>query len=95
MGSSIVNVSRKGWVDALRGLAILLVMYGHCVDNMVGYFVFTSPVKMPLFFAITGYVFKLNEGGGIYFPIIQEGNHPLALSRSVALCTYDTIQGSL
>ena len=63
MGCKIVNTSRKGWVDALRCLAILLVMYGHCIKNMPGYFIFTSPVKMPLFFAITGYVFILGGWG--------------------------------
>lgn len=58
---SLVNDGRKGWVDALRGLAILLVMYGHSVKGLPVFFVFTSPVKMPLFFAITGYVFSVKE----------------------------------
>lgn len=57
----LVNDSRKGWVDALRGLAILLVIYGHSVKGLPDFFVFTSPVKMPLFFAITGYVFSVKE----------------------------------
>ena len=65
MKQNIINSSRKGWVDALRGLAILLVMYGHCVKNMPAFFVFTSPVKMPLFFAISGYVFSV-DGVGWY-----------------------------
>lgn len=52
MESKIVDTSRKGWVDALRGLAILLVMYSHCIGNMPGYIIFTGPVKMPLFYAI-------------------------------------------
>lgn len=65
MELNLINKSRKGWVDALRGLAILLVMYGHTIGNMPGYFVFTSPFKMPLFFAITGYVFVVNNNSSI------------------------------
>lgn len=61
---TLINTRRKGWLDALRGLAILLVIYGHCIKSMPAYFVFTSPVKMPLFFAISGYVFNAeNEVG--------------------------------
>ena len=56
MENSLINKNRKGWIDALRGLAILLVMYGHCAQDFIEFFVFTSPVKMPLFFAISGYV---------------------------------------
>lgn len=60
--SDFINMTRKPWLDALRGLAILLVVYGHCINGMTSYYVFTSPVKMPLFFAITGYVFNVNGG---------------------------------
>jgi len=49
---------RKEWIDALRALAMILVIYGHRVREWNGYFVFTSPIKIPLFFAITGYVFN-------------------------------------
>lgn len=59
---NLINQSRKGWVDALRGLAILLVVYGHCVKNMPAFFIFTSPFKMPLFFAISGYVLIIRKG---------------------------------
>ena len=52
------NQKRKEWVDALRALAIVLVVYGHRVPEWNGYFVFSSPIKIPLFFAITGYVMK-------------------------------------
>ncbi len=48
---------RIEWIDALRALAMVLVIYGHRVPEWSGYFVFTSPIKIPLFFAITGYVF--------------------------------------
>ncbi len=56
MENGLINRNRKGWIDALRGLAILLVIYGHCSQGFKEFFVVTSPVKMPLFFAISGYV---------------------------------------
>lgn len=52
------NSSRRHYIDALRAFAILLVLYGHLVPNFTTYFVFTSAVKIPLFFSITGYVFN-------------------------------------
>lgn len=57
----LINTTRKSWVDALRGLAILLVVYGHCIKWMPLYWIFTNPFKMPLFFAITGYVFNMGS----------------------------------
>lgn len=54
---------RKNWIDVLRALAILFVIYGHLLEKTEHsyiYFVFTSPIKIPLFFAISGYLFKEN-----------------------------------
>lgn len=56
------KTQRKTWVDVLRALAIILVMYGHLADPGAVYYVFTSPVKIPLFFAISGYVFNARDG---------------------------------
>lgn len=53
---------RKQWIDALRAIAILLVMYGHCVKGLNLFFVFTSPIKMPLFFCLSGYLFNIRGG---------------------------------
>ena len=56
-----INIKRKNWIDVLRALAILFVIYGHLLDKSSYsyiYFVFTSPIKIPLFFAISGYLFK-------------------------------------
>lgn len=50
--------NRKEWVDALRAFAIVLVVWGHQIPESVLFFVLTSPFKMPLFFAISGYLFK-------------------------------------
>lgn len=52
---------RKKWLDALRALAMLLVVLGHVCPRARGFFAFTTPVKIPLFFAISGYLFRENE----------------------------------
>lgn len=52
---------RKEWVDALRAIAMLFVVYGHRVGNWTEYFVFTSSVKISMFFAISGYVFNYSN----------------------------------
>lgn len=51
---------RKEWIDALRAIAIILVVSGHCLPGKTDFFAFTNPIKMPLFFAISGYLFKEN-----------------------------------
>lgn len=48
--------SRLDWLDVLRGMAILFVMYGHLYNKQYAFFLFTSPIKIPLFFAISGYL---------------------------------------
>ncbi len=58
----ITGKKRKLWIDGLRGIAMLLVLYGHLVQGLTPYFTFTSPIKIPLFFAVTGYVFNPVEG---------------------------------
>lgn len=41
---------------------MFFVLYGHLCPAWNQYFVFTSPIKIPLFFAITGYVFNDRNG---------------------------------
>ena len=48
--------ARKPWLDGLRAVAMLLVIIGHIDPGTKLYYVFTSPVKIPLFFAISGYL---------------------------------------
>ncbi len=58
-------INRKGWIDALRACAMLIVMIWHFSNNLDYqwvYSIFTAPIMIPLFFAITGYVF--NDCGG-------------------------------
>ena len=54
------SIERYDWVDALRAIAMILVVYGHQVQGLSIYFVFTSPIKLPLFFAISGYLIKVD-----------------------------------
>jgi fucose 4-O-acetylase-like acetyltransferase len=68
--SNIVSAAgkpgRKEWVDLLRALAMLFVIYGHLLAGFghTEYFIITSPIKIPLFFAVTGYVFN-GRGGNV------------------------------
>lgn len=41
---------------------MLFVIFGHHCPEFTEYFVITSPIKIPLFFAITGYVFNGRDG---------------------------------
>lgn len=54
---------RKTWLDFLRAVAILLVVFGHQIPGCTIYFVLTSPIKIPLFFAISGYLLKPHSFG--------------------------------
>ena len=58
MQISLVKGNRKGWIDALRGIAMFLVVFGHSITPPPGYFLFTSPLRMPLFFALSGFLLK-------------------------------------
>ena len=54
--------SRLGWIDCLRGIAILLVLIGHLrIFGRVFPFQiykFINGFHMPLFFMLAGYLFK-------------------------------------
>lgn len=64
---------RKDWIDALRAIAMILVVYGHQVSDWTEYFVFTSPIKICLFFAISGYVFNTSrESKDFLFKLLRQ-----------------------
>lgn len=67
---------RKEWIDILRAMAIIFVIYGHALNddgNVYIYYVFTSPIKIPLFFTISGYLFKSSRGFKEFFTRIFRG----------------------
>lgn len=63
MTALTVKKVRYEWIDALRAMAIVFVIYGHCNPGINVFYVFTSPVKMPLFFILSGFLF--NERNGV------------------------------
>jgi acyltransferase len=55
--SSVQSKKRIHWIDICRGIAIILVMYGHLfASDKSRYFIYSF--HMPLFFFISGLVFK-------------------------------------
>ena len=55
------------WIDFLRGIAIFLVVAGHQKVFDPWFFVYTSPIKMPLFFFLSGLFFRYNDSQSSYF----------------------------
>lgn len=58
-----MNKQRMEWLDCLRAVAMVFVIYGHINNSAWQFFLFTSPIKIPLFFAVSGYLFK--NGGQV------------------------------
>lgn len=49
---------RKNWIDILRALAMFFVVLGHLLPGKTLYHVITAPIKMPLFYILTGYLIE-------------------------------------
>ena len=93
--------ARKNWLDAARALAMLFVIFGHVGNELfansitadAAYFPVLSvinPVKVPLFFAVSGYLFSdKNDNAKRFFGKMLTGRlipyafwaHLWALSR--------------
>lgn len=73
-----MQVKRLDYIDALRGLAILFIVFGHipmyCYhtsEALTSCRSFTSLVQLPIFFFVSGFVLKIKNisnarGGQIY-----------------------------
>ena len=62
MQISLIKEGRKGWIDALRCLAIILVVFGHCAgEKLPCYFLLAGPVEIPLFLVISGYLLNTEK----------------------------------
>lgn len=65
---SNMQVKRFDYIDALRGLAMLFIVFGHipmyCYhtdDNFTSYRNLTSLVQLPIFFFVSGFVFRIKN----------------------------------
>ena len=58
---------RKEWIDVLRAIAIIFVVFGHNAQWCGDFFCYTTPIKIPLFFSISGYLFNVRDGKTLIF----------------------------
>ena len=62
MPLKFIKEGRKGWIDTLRCLAIILVVFGHCAgETLPHYFLLAGPVEIPLFLVISGYLLNTDK----------------------------------
>lgn len=74
---------RLEYLDAMRGVAILFIVFGHIplycygvaeTDSFSSFRLFTSTVQLPLFFFISGFLFSVrslfNKSGGVKFEYV-------------------------
>lgn len=56
------NTLRYDWLDSLRTIALLMVIGGHlCFNGIPVYGVITSHVKLPIFYAVSGFLFSKSK----------------------------------
>jgi len=56
---------RKYWIDSIRGIAMILVVVVHASQKIAHwdiYNIFFGGIMLPMFFAVTGYVFSIRDG---------------------------------
>lgn len=58
---------RMQWIDVARGFAMLLVIWGHLDTEHTIFFTWTNAIKLPLFFAISGYLINIDSSQQIKF----------------------------
>lgn len=63
-----MQIKRFEYIDALRGLAILFIVFGHipmyCYhtdETFTSCRSFTTLVQLPIFFFVSGFVFKIKN----------------------------------
>ena len=67
---------RIQWIDILKGIAMILVIAGHTISGVPRSIIFSF--HMPLFFALSGYTYKLaSDGGGVMHRIRKDCKHLL------------------
>lgn len=98
-----MQVKRLDYIDALRGLAILFIVFGHipmfCYhtgDTFTSCRSFTSLVQLPIFFFVSGFVFKIKNisitrgGGEFILNKFRQLIIPATIIGSIYLISHDS-----
>jgi len=56
---------RVEYLDICKALAIIFVVFGHLLPENYGFHLLTGPIKMPLFYIISGYFFSAKNAGSV------------------------------
>ena len=56
---------RIEWIDALKGIGIILVLIGHCNIENINQYIYLF--HMPLFFMISGFCWNVEKNRSILF----------------------------
>lgn len=82
MSAANISLERIQWIDIARGIAILMVVLGHCIGNLddsVNQFILAF--HMPLFFFLSGLCAK--EENGQFMPFILKKARTLLVPQIV------------
>ena len=62
--SEIRRSDREHWLDFAKGIGIILVVYAHAISRDAYIWVLINQFHMPLFFLISGYLYRTKENWG-------------------------------
>lgn len=84
MKLSILNVENLEFnflnnIDAIKGLAILLVVVGHCINSETLLHDIIYSFHMPLFFFVAGYLFNFEKWNGLFYKFVLKKAQRLLL----------------
>ncbi len=97
--STLLSKPRYDWLDAIKAVAMAFVIFVHLgLNGFTTFVMYTSFLKLPLFFAASGFVFNPKKQMSIKEFLITRSKRILVpyLCLSVILCVFDlfTYQGT-
>lgn len=65
--NTINNKKRQSWIDVIRGICAIFVMFFHIPSSPMTLMIFYSPIMIPAFFFVSGYLSKNYDGNVLKF----------------------------
>ncbi|MGN0475091.1 MAG: acyltransferase family protein [Acutalibacteraceae bacterium] len=65
--NKISNTQRQPWIDVIRGICSVLVIFSHIPSSPVDIGIFYAPIMIPSFFFVSGYLGKNYNGNIVEF----------------------------